>query len=280
MNEVGKTGAAPSQPGYDECSLASGDGHAPWVDAPVLALLRAARARGIVRLRNSSYYMCGSEMPDTGWWARASWDLRHGTPATGGPWSVEFVNYVCSLGLLGIDPAEGKFAAITKAGRDALKPKALNLPTEDTSNAGGGWRWVTSPFPPCRTQNSSMKRLCGRSIFAPQRAGPQPTSPPSSSPQSAGSARRAGFGVSTIHIRFGWTKAVKATPEQIDVITRGAIIQATALFNEGRIDLGRRMHDACAIMSEVCVRLSTDLANGSPPQGRAGSPTQDDPNDL
>lgn len=86
-----------------------------------LACLRAASPRGLVR--NQAFQMAcpGSAHPNTGWWARASWDMRHADKSKGGPWTVERVHDLCERGLLGTGVTEQQYAEITKAGRAFLK---------------------------------------------------------------------------------------------------------------------------------------------------------------
>jgi hypothetical protein len=105
-----------------------GDG----LDAPMLALLRAASKRGLRLQIYTRVAVChGSASPQLGWYARASWDLRRPDHSLGGPWSVETAQRDAELGLIGIDVDEETLnARLTATGRRALKAATAPQPPD------------------------------------------------------------------------------------------------------------------------------------------------------
>ncbi len=108
-------------------------------DRPILALLKAAKPRGLVLWQNNArIIMATSNLPNYGWYAAASWDHAKPSSDAGGPWSREFVEYVASLGLIGISPHSDRTenAALTKAGRAYLKDALSKASPQKTGNEG------------------------------------------------------------------------------------------------------------------------------------------------
>lgn len=100
-----------------------------------MACLVAAKAYGLRRHRSSSLLCPGSEAPDVGWWARATWSGYHVDPSKGGPWSVEHVHRLCTLGLLGVAPHNEAVAELTAAGKKLVRP-VKNAATKGKSEDG------------------------------------------------------------------------------------------------------------------------------------------------
>lgn len=87
------------------------------------ACLIAAKPRGLRCGDSQNAKLCpGSAYPTVGWWARSSWSEWDVDQSRGGPWSVERVHRLCEAGLLGVHRSTSAAAALTKAGRAAIKP--------------------------------------------------------------------------------------------------------------------------------------------------------------
>lgn len=92
-------------------------------ERPILALLRAAKPRGLILWQNTTRVLSPtSQRPNYGWYPVASFNEKRPDWNLGGPWSMEFVEYVASLGLIGVWPHEtADRAVLTKAGKAHLK---------------------------------------------------------------------------------------------------------------------------------------------------------------
>lgn len=119
----------------DTCALRPQEPQSPGT---IVALLRAAKPRGLLLWHNLQWTVCWtSETPNKGWYARSSWSARDVDWRYGGPWSVEFAVYVAGLGLIGVDPHDrADTAQITKAGRAYLKAADAGASPSPPSSEG------------------------------------------------------------------------------------------------------------------------------------------------